>query len=323
MSGNTILLFGLPRSGTTWIGKIFDSHPDTIYRHEPDSWQRLDEFMPIIPTEETEGLEKEVQAYVAKIPYMRAPKVCSKLPIFPKNYYGRAGYFYHKSGIFLNKLVTRVAPNTPVYGCPTTGNQNTYLVWKSIESLGRLKLIRQTLPNSYSIHIMRHPCGYVASILNGEKRSKFSERTASGDDTHYFKLLSETDQAKRRDLDPEKFNLLSSEERLAWKWVIMNEKAIEEMAESEDHQTLIYDNFCNSPSERIKDFFEGVNLPQSNQTENFIRKSTSFESDKYYSINRDPKKAANKWRSTLTDSQKSKILAILDQSSLSRYFPST
>ena len=31
-----ILLFGMPRSGTTWLGKIFDSHPQVLYRHEPD-----------------------------------------------------------------------------------------------------------------------------------------------------------------------------------------------------------------------------------------------------------------------------------------------
>ena len=36
-----LLLFGLPRSGTTWLGKIFDSHPDTLYWHEPDSVWRL------------------------------------------------------------------------------------------------------------------------------------------------------------------------------------------------------------------------------------------------------------------------------------------
>ena len=33
----SILVVGLPRSGTTWIGKIFDSHPRTLYLHEPDS----------------------------------------------------------------------------------------------------------------------------------------------------------------------------------------------------------------------------------------------------------------------------------------------
>ena len=36
MSGPPILLFGAPRSGTSWLGRILDSHPDTLMRHEPD-----------------------------------------------------------------------------------------------------------------------------------------------------------------------------------------------------------------------------------------------------------------------------------------------
>jgi hypothetical protein len=35
------LVFGLPRSRTTWLGKIFDSQPDTLYRHEPNNHPRL------------------------------------------------------------------------------------------------------------------------------------------------------------------------------------------------------------------------------------------------------------------------------------------
>ena len=31
-----ILVVGAPRSGTTWLAKIIDSHPDVLYRHEPD-----------------------------------------------------------------------------------------------------------------------------------------------------------------------------------------------------------------------------------------------------------------------------------------------
>ena len=34
-------LIGLPRSGTTWIAKIFDSHPDVLYYHEPDYIDRI------------------------------------------------------------------------------------------------------------------------------------------------------------------------------------------------------------------------------------------------------------------------------------------
>ena len=31
----TIALFGVPRSGTSWLGQIFDSCPDVIYKYQP------------------------------------------------------------------------------------------------------------------------------------------------------------------------------------------------------------------------------------------------------------------------------------------------
>ena len=32
---NIISIHGVPRSGTSWLGQIFDSHPDVAYRHQP------------------------------------------------------------------------------------------------------------------------------------------------------------------------------------------------------------------------------------------------------------------------------------------------
>ncbi len=37
MGNKLLLLFRMSRSGTTWLGKILDSHPDVLYIHEPDS----------------------------------------------------------------------------------------------------------------------------------------------------------------------------------------------------------------------------------------------------------------------------------------------
>ena len=30
-----ILVFGMPRSGTAWIGKLFDGHPDALSKAVP------------------------------------------------------------------------------------------------------------------------------------------------------------------------------------------------------------------------------------------------------------------------------------------------
>ena len=70
----TVLLFGMPRSGTTWLGKIFDSHPDTLYRHEPDSRGTLN-TLPMLPIEsDVEKHRSFLLDYVAKLPAIRDEK---------------------------------------------------------------------------------------------------------------------------------------------------------------------------------------------------------------------------------------------------------
>ena len=88
-----ILLFGMPRSGTTWLGKIFDSHPLVLYRHEPDTWQRLAD-VPILADRATRPTyETRLRAFVDSLPAMRADRVCGKRPLFPKSYATRAAGF--------------------------------------------------------------------------------------------------------------------------------------------------------------------------------------------------------------------------------------
>ena len=76
-----ILLFGMPRSGTTWLGKIFDSHPAVLYRHEPDTWQRLSD-VPIVAGRATSPIHAaRLQAFVESLPAIRADRVCGKRPV--------------------------------------------------------------------------------------------------------------------------------------------------------------------------------------------------------------------------------------------------
>ena len=83
MNPPLILLFGMPRSGTTWLGKIFDSHPDTLYRHEPDSKGTLNQI-PLFPiVSDKEKYREFLEKYIKKLPEIQDEKVSASLPISP------------------------------------------------------------------------------------------------------------------------------------------------------------------------------------------------------------------------------------------------
>ena len=67
-----VLIFGMPRSGTTWVGKIFDSHPEVMYLHEPDSVLRINDF-PIFSTVDTE--KTILQSYMSRMLSIKNTKV--------------------------------------------------------------------------------------------------------------------------------------------------------------------------------------------------------------------------------------------------------
>ena len=100
------LLFGMPRSGTTWIGKIFDSHPDTLYRHEPDSQYPLDSIPLFFESTDTTQQSSEVQFFsdfIESFSTIRDSKVCAKLPLFHKNYLNTLQNVFLKGSIYITK----------------------------------------------------------------------------------------------------------------------------------------------------------------------------------------------------------------------------
>jgi Sulfotransferase family len=140
-----ILLFGMPRSGTTWLGKIFDSHPRVLYRHEPDSWRRLE--MPIIacPVEQVR-YERVLREYIESMPSIRADRVCGKRPQFPKEYASAWAIHRHAVGAVLRKALARAGFETPAptppqpvgifnevaFGCAADNPRNRVLYYEAL-----------------------------------------------------------------------------------------------------------------------------------------------------------------------------------------------
>src|SRR5215831_20569040 len=85
---NVVLLLGAPRSGTTWLAKILDSHPDVLYRHEPDTVLRNDELPHLCSRDDAGSHRDEARNYLGALFNVRVLKSVGSRPSFRKNYRG-------------------------------------------------------------------------------------------------------------------------------------------------------------------------------------------------------------------------------------------
>jgi hypothetical protein len=209
----------------------------------------------------------------------------------------------------------RIHKDSRVLGVPTAnGRLQTRLVWKSIESLGRLGVILTAVPEARAVHLLRHPCGYVASVLRGEAHRQFVDRRPSSDDYDLLAKLMQTEQARRRGLTLEQLKAAWPVERLAWRWVLLNEKAMEDTQGIGRCVTVRYEDVCAEPVKASKAFFGFAGLRWDSQTESFIAASTTTDNASYYSIFKHPAQAAIKWKSELDRTSIDKIRQIAENS---------
>jgi hypothetical protein len=317
-----ILVVGSPRSGTTWLGKIFDSHPDVIYRHEPDSILVSKEISFHPKKEEADQYLALASRYLAELLQVRDPKVTGSLPIFPKHYRrGTAGLLY-STLIFSAKLAQKhlgfvegfrrlripdLTKESDTRGC-------TYVV-KSVNSLNRTYLFSKARPEMRIIHLLRHPCGYVASRLRGVRLNVMENST-------FLRPLSRMDEAKRRNLSLKRMESLTFEEQLACTWMLQNERTMNDMQGDENYRLVVYEELCRGPVQVAKELFEFSGLQWHIQTEQFIRtceNDTQAEHD-FFEVLRSPEKAAQRWREELTEEQVARITDLVADSLPGRLF---
>lgn len=304
------LLFGLPRSGTTWFGKIFDSHPDTLYFHEPDSKQKLI-FVPDTSDPEDGPLRHQfLTDYVESFPKIKSSHVNGKLPLFDKSYRFDVIKKLHHTNIVASKGVESLIELTlPCYSWLTSKQiRRAHWVWKSIESTRHLGLILSALPNTRSILITRHPCGQIASAIRGEREIPGFAQIEGSEDRGIFEKLAATNEAKEHGLSMDKFSGMHSMERRAWRWALPYEKAINETKDNNRCLLVRYEDVAKNPQYWAKSMLEFAGLEWSSQTEAFIQQSATQQNDDFYSVYKDSKITSMRWQKELTMGDASMII---------------
>ena len=173
------MILGAARSGTTFLAKLFDSHPDVIYRHEPDSAEinRSIPFMPDIS--EIRKYRTEAAEYLEKLNHTTTLKTSGRRPFFPKHYRSRAGESIFRASIFANlareKIGLLQSGDLKISDRIQRDHAPNFYVLKSVNSLCRFALFTSAAPTYHFLHLIRHPCGVIASLFRGFEKNAMSQ----------------------------------------------------------------------------------------------------------------------------------------------------
>lgn len=320
-SDKTIFVLGVPRSGTSWLAKIFDAHPDVLYRHEPDILDRNTRLPFMCDAAAVAAHRAEAEAWLNALAWNHRLKSAGTSPVFPKSFHSAAQTAARRAVIWTLKLLQRVpacgglanAMNVPDF-VDLDSSAYRKLVIKSVSGMGRAGLFAAAAPESRIIVILRHPCGQVESMLRGVRWSMFEHDIPIDD-------LAKTALARRFGLTPEKLAKESFAGQLAWNWVIQNETAIDALKDARHVKLVRHTDLAEQPEATMRMLFAFCDLDWRPEIGEFLAASTrGTGNERYYQIKRDPIEAANKWRKQLSATDIADITRIVTQSEAGRLF---
>ncbi|HKQ45250.1 MAG TPA: sulfotransferase [Rhizomicrobium sp.] len=288
-----IFIFSSARSGSTWLAKAFDSHPDTIYLHEPDIADRGDDLLPYWFAHTSQGYESRAKAYLSRLRANRNLRTVGTRPFFPKTYRGliergaRTGLIYLGKGLEKAGFpATAEKIGIPDWSQPASPPK---IVIKSVSALGRAEALVRSGADITPILLLRHPCGYVHSYMRGNRMGVMPPPRPLGE-------LLETRSAHRLGAARAVSSAGGLVETLAWDWLLANCEAYP--AISERGVVLRYEDLAQNPEAQLRALFSKLGLAWSDSTTQFL-KACSTGDGSYYSLARNPVAAANRWKSQL------------------------
>lgn len=311
---SVILVVGAPRSGTTWLAKIIDSHPDVLYRHEPD------ETLPGSASLTGAALPELLADWVAD----RGARSVTKRPFFPKSWqpaWARrlrtllAGAVSAASRLPapLDRLARMHIPDLMRRPAPR-------VAIKSVRWADGAAILARTLPASRTIFILRHPCGQVASVMRGNRQRRFDLKTEGTDMP--FDEAAALPFAAAHGVDHSAFQALPDAAKYAWSWRAFNEPAYAVLAAQPNVHIVLYETLCARPQAQALRILTFAGLHWNAQTEDFVARSTVHQGNAgYYAIFRDAIAAAEAWRKTMPPADQEAVRSVVAASPLAQFWP--
>jgi hypothetical protein len=134
---NVISIHGVPRSGTSWLGQIFASHPDVAYRYQPLFAYRFKDRLNLQST------SQDIDRFLNEL------------------------YNVEDDEFILD--VERRKPISDYWQKAIKSEQPKYLVMKMVRYHHLLRLFLENIEGIKIVGIVRHPCAVINSWLQAPK----------------------------------------------------------------------------------------------------------------------------------------------------------
>ena len=303
-----ITILGAPRSGTTWLAKMFDSHPDVLYRHEPD-WVLLEETRHVFANAAAEEeYHQSIRRHFYELAANNRLKSSGSLPRFQKTYRQGLPDLVHAGATYALRATDKATRGT--FGLRNVRVPDLFdarkhpqlrIVVKSVSFQIRARQLAEALPGARILFIVRDPYGQVASMLRGAALGKF-ERPVN------LETLAGTEQAQRYGLTVAHLETMSAVERYSWHWAIYNEMTYDDIEGLEGVRIIRYDALCEHPAAQARELLDFAGLSWNPQTAAFLERSARPAlTDGYYQVFKDPAATLHRWRTQLDVNDQARI----------------
>jgi len=318
----TILLFGLPRSGTTWAAKTIDAHPSIHYLHEPDIAIRNRKLPPVMLNPPVGEQRLTSERYLATLEACTHPRALSIRPFFKKEFRQTFKRFLYRGTCIISNLLyhysykigSPIEINIPRKLVHSHARMPRLLI-KSVSCFGRIQMYSTLRPGWHFLHLVRHPCAFAASKLRGAEAGVMALDVSAG-------AIATISQHQGVALHASTVRDLPAHEQLALFWVVMNGWAWQTLSNRRYYQLVSLESLLSSPLDRVRELYASVDLEAPATMVSQSSRQDHKGRSGFYSLNRDTEQVKSGWKRKFNQKEINQIREIIGHYPFGRMYNS-